>query len=162
MNFPKSSRRVRVPCGVIPLLALVAFSMVSARADTPASGTYVINGKPVELKFAKVIKGEPFDNKATTVVILTEKDSSKSKNPENDTMFGKLGGGLILTITSDGELVGTQVVKDKVQFSASGNVKLSDYKAEGGKVTGKVATDGPQTFFKDTWQIDLTFTAAGP
>src|SRR5260370_42225567 len=136
--------------------------MCSARADTPVSGTYVINGKPVGLKFAKAIKGEAWDNKETRGGVLTEKEASKSKNPENDTMFGKLGGGLILTITSDGELVGTQVVKDKVQFSASGNVKLSDYKAEGGKVTGKVATDGPQTFFKDTWQIDLTFAAAGP
>ena len=136
--------------------------MVSARADTPVSDTYTVNGKPVELKYAKVIKGDQFDNKDTTVVVLTEKDASKSKKPDNDAMFGKLGGALILTITSDGELVGTQVVKDKVQFSASGNVKLSDYKAEGGKVTGKVATDGQQTFFKDTWQIDLTFTAAGP
>ena len=162
MNSLTALRRVRVPSGAIAVLALVFFSMVSARADAPVSGTYMINGKPVALKYAKAIKGEAFDNKETTVVILTEKDASKSKSPENDTMFGKLGGGLILKITSDGELVGTQVVKDKVQFSASGNVKLSDYKAEGGKVTGKVATDGPQTFFKDTWQIDLTFTAAGP
>src|SRR5260370_7280981 len=133
MTFPKLPRDVRVPYGVIPFLALVVFSMVSARADTPVSGTYVINGKPVGLKFAKAIKGEAFDNKETTVVVLTEKDASKSKNPENDTMFGKLGVGLILTITTNAELVGTQVVKEKVQFSASGNVKLSDYKAEGGK-----------------------------
>lgn len=162
MNSPTSSRLVRVPSGGIALLALVFFSTISARADAPVSGTYMINGKSVALKYAKAIKGEPFDNKKTTVVILTEKDLSKSKNPENDTMFGKLGGGLILRITSDGELVGTQVVKDKVQFSASGNVKLSDYKAEGGKVTGKVATNGQQTFFKDTWQIDLSFAAPGP
>jgi len=94
-------------------------------SDTPVSGTYAINGKPVQLKYAKAIKGEPFDNKDTTVVVLTEKDVSKSKKPDNDAMFGKLGGALILTITSDGELVGTQVVKDKVQFSASGNVKLA-------------------------------------
>jgi hypothetical protein len=122
----------------------------------------MVNGKPVQLKYAKAIKGEQFEDKDTTLVILTEKHASKSKNSENDTMFGKLGGGLILTITSDGELVGTQVVKDKVQFSASGPVKLSDYKAEGGKVTGKVATDGQQTFFDTAWQIDVTFAAAGP
>jgi hypothetical protein len=76
-------------------------------------------------------------------------------------MFGKLGGGLILTITSDGELVGTQIVKDKVQFSSSGDIKLTDYKAEGGKVTGKVATDGPQKFFETAWQVDVSFSVAG-
>src|SRR3984893_5700905 len=162
MNFPQSLRLVRILSGTVALLTLGLFSTIPARADTPVSGTYVINGKPVQLKYARVIKGEPFSDKETTVVILTEKDASKSKSPENDTMFGKLGGGLILTITSDGELVGTQIVKDKVQFSSSGDIKLTEYKAEGGKVTGKVATDGPQTFFKDTWQINLTFAAAGP
>ena len=96
------------------------------------------------------------------MVILTEKDASKTKSPDSDTMFGKLGGGLVLTITSDGELVGTQVVKGDVQFSASGDVKLSDFKAEGGKLTGKLATDGQATFFKHTWQIDLVFSAAAP
>jgi hypothetical protein len=151
-----------MPYGTIMLLMLAVFSMVSgARADTPVSGTYVINGKPVQLKFARIIKGEPFSDKETTVVILTEKDASKSKSPENDTMFGKLGGGLVLTITSDGELVGTQIVKDKVQFSSSGDIKLTDYKAEGGKVTGKVATDGPQKFFETAWQVDVSFSVTG-
>src|SRR5260370_36062953 len=100
MDFPKSSRRVRVPYGVIPLLALVFCSMVSARADTPGSGTSVINGKPVELEYAKAIKREPVDNKEATVVVLTEKDPSKSKNQEHDTMFAKLGGGSFLPSTS--------------------------------------------------------------
>jgi hypothetical protein len=96
------------------------------------------------------------------LVVLSEKDASKSKKPDNDAMFGKLGGVLVLTITADGDLVGTQVVKDKVQFGASGNVKLSDYKAERDKVSGKVTTDGEQQFFKDTWQIDVAFSVAGP
>ena len=116
----------------------------------------------MQLKYAKAAKGEPFNNKDTTLVVLSEKDSSKPKKPDNDAMFGKLDGALVLTITADGELVGTQVVKDKVQISASGNIKLSDYKAEGGNVSGKVTTDGEQQFFKDTWQIDSTFSAAGP
>jgi hypothetical protein len=161
MNSSPSLRLVRTLSGTVALFALGLFSTIPARADTPVSGTYVINGKPVQLKYARVIKGEPFSDKETTVVILTEKDASKSKSPENDTMFGKLGGGLILTITSDGELVGTQVVKDKVQFSASGNIKLTDYKAGGDNVTGKVATDGQQKFFETTWQIDVSFSAAG-
>ena len=162
MNSPKPMRLVRIPFGTIMLLAFALFSMVSvARADTPVSGTYMINGKPVPLKYARVVKGEPFDDKETKVVILTEKDASKSKSPENDAMFGRLGGGLVLTINSEGQLIGTQVVKDKVQFSASGNITLTDYKAEGGTVTGKIATDGPQTFFETTWQIDVSFSAAG-
>lgn len=150
----------RLSAAVLLLGAL--FSVVNSRADTAVSGTYLVNGKQIQLKYAKAIKGEPFDNKDTTLVILSEKDASKSKKPDNDAMFGKLGGALVLTITSDGELVGTQVVKDKVQFSASGAIKLSDYKAEGGQVLGKVATDGQQKFFEDTWQIDVTFSVASP
>jgi hypothetical protein len=162
MNSLRSSPLSLTRFSALALLLGAFFSMVSARADTPVSGTYLINGKPVQLKYAKAIKGEPFNDKGTTLVVLSEKDPSKSKKPDNDAMFGKLGGALVLTITSDGELVGTQIVKDKVQFSASGDIKLSDYKAEGGTVTGKVATDGEQKFFKDTWQIDLTFSVAGP
>ncbi|MBV8215045.1 MAG: hypothetical protein JOZ08_17700 [Verrucomicrobia bacterium] len=162
MNSPRMSPLLRRLFSALVLLLGALFSVLNARADTSVSGTYLINGKPVQLKYAKAIKGEPFDNKDTTLVILSEKDASKSKKADNDAMFGKLGGALVLTITSDGELVGTQVVKDKVQFSASGDIKLSDYKAEGGNVTGKVATDGEQKFFKDTWQIDVTFSVPGP
>jgi hypothetical protein len=138
------------------------FSLVPARADTPISGTYLIDGKPVQLKYVRASKGEPFDNKDTTLVVFSEKDASKSKDPQSDGMFGKLGGALIVTITSDGDLIGTQVVKGSVQFSSSGELNLSDFKAEGGKLTGKLATKGQATFFEHTWQIDLTFSVAAP
>jgi len=162
MNSLRSSPLLLARFTASVLLLGAFFSMVNARADTSISGTYLINGKPVQLKYAKAIKGEQFDNKDTTLVVLSEKDASKSKKPDNDAMFGKLGGALVLTITADGELVGTQIVKDKVQFSASGPIKLTDYKAEGGNVSGKVATDGQQEFFKDTWQVDVTFSVPGP
>lgn len=162
MSFPKTLRLVRISRGRMLLLAFALFSIVCARADSPVTGTFQINGKPVQLNYAKAMKGEVIFDKETTVIILTEKDPSKSKSPEDDMMFGKLGGGLILKITSDGQLVGTQVVKDKVNFSTSGNLTLSDYKPEAGKVTGKLATDGKQEFFENTWQIDLNFSAVGP
>ena len=162
MNQLRTPPLLLTRCSALVLLLGALFSMVNARADTPVSGTYLINGKPVQLKYAKSIKGEPFDNKDTTLVVLSEKDASKSKKPDNDAMFGKLGGALVLTITADGELVGTQVVKDKVQFSASGDIKLSNYKADGGNVSGRVATDGQQKFFENTWQVDVTFSVAGP
>jgi hypothetical protein len=162
MNSLRSSPRSLARFAVAIMLLGAPFSSVSARADTSITGTYLINGKPVQLKFAKAIKGEAFDNKDTTMVVLSEKDASKSKKPDFDAMFGKLGGALVLTITSDGELVGTQVVKDKVQFSASGSINLSDYKVDGGNISGKVATEGQQKFFENTWQIDVTFSAAAP
>ena len=162
MNALRSSPRSLTRFTVLMLLLGALSSMVSARADTSVSGTYLIDGKPVQLKYAKAIKGEAFGGKDTTLVIISEKDASKSKKPDTDAMFGKLGGALVLTITSDGELVGTQVVKDKVQFSASGNINLSDFKADGGKLSGKVATEGQQKFFENTWQIDVTFSVPGP
>jgi len=160
MNSFRSSPPSLARFTALVVLLGAIFSSISARADTSITGTYLIDGKPVQLKYTKAIKGEPFDNKDTTLVVLSEKDASKSKKPDNDAMFGKLGGALVLTITSDGELVGTQVVKGKVQFSASGNITLSDYKVDGGNVSGKVATEGQQAFFENTWQIDLTFSVA--
>jgi hypothetical protein len=162
MNALRSSPRSLIRFTVLMLLLGVLSSMVNARAGTSVSGTYLIDGKPVQLKYAKAIKGEAFGDKGTTLVIISEKDASKSKKPDTDAMFGKLGGALVLTITSDGELVGTQVVKDKVQFSASGNINLSDFKADGGNLSGKVATEGQQKFFENTWQIDVTFSVPGP
>jgi hypothetical protein len=162
MNAPRSSSRPLKLFAALAVLCGALFFTVTARADTSISGTYLVDGKPVQLKYGKAIKGEPFSDKDTTVVILSEKDASKSKKPDTDAMFGKLGGALVLTITSDGELVGTQIVKDKVQFSASGNIKLSDYKADGGNVSGKVATEGQQEFFENTWQLEVAFSVPGP
>ena len=162
MNALRSSPRSLARFTALMLLLGALFSMVSARADSSVSGTYLIDGKPVQLKYAKAIKGDAFGGKDTTLVIISEKDASKSKKPDTDAMFGKLGGALVLTITSDGELVGTQVVKDKVQFSASGNINLSDFKVDGRNLSGKVATEGQQTFFKNTWQLDVTFSVPGP
>ena len=162
MNFLRSSPRSLILFTALAVLFSTPFLSVTARADTTISGTYLVDGKSVQLKYAKAIKGEPFSDKDTTLVILSEKDASKSKKPDTDAMFGKLGGALVLTITSDGELVGTQIVKDKVQFSASGNIKLSDYKVDGGNISGKVATEGKQEFFENTWQLDVAFSVPGP
>lgn len=162
MKSPRSSFRSLTLFTVLTVLFGALFLTARAEADPSISGTYLIDGKPVQLKYAKAVKGEAFADKETTLVILSEKDGSKSKKPDIDAMFGKFGGALVLTITSDGELVGTQIVKDKVQFSTSGNIKLSDYKVDGDNVSGKVASEGQQKFFENTWQIDLTFSVAAP
>jgi len=144
MNF-RSSPRSLARFTVLMVFLGALFSNAGAQANTSITGTYLIDGKPVQLKFAKAVKGEAFAGKDTTLVVLSEKDGSKSKKPDNDAMFGKLGGALVLTITSDGELVGTQVVKGKVQFSASGNTTLSDYKVDGGNVCCPSVATLPET-----------------
>ena len=63
MRSLKSLRLVHISRGTMVLLAFALFSMVCARADSPITGTYQINGKPVQLKYAKAIKGETFDDK---------------------------------------------------------------------------------------------------
>ena len=156
------SRSVPLCTFTFSVLLTGFLSVLPARADTPVTGSYLVDGKPVAVKYVKAVKGEKFDDKETTVVAITEKDATKCKDPQSDGMFGKLGGALILTITSDGDLVGTQVVKGNLQFSSSGELTLSDFKSEGGKLSGKVATDGKRTFFEHSWQIDLTFAAPAP
>ena len=47
-------------------------------------------------------------------------------------------------------------------FSSVGRIKTTDFKIEGGNVSGHVTTGGEDEFFGDKWEIDLTFAAPLP
>src|SRR5262249_32045474 len=101
----------------------------------------------------------------TIVLIMTEQDHSKADKPKIGATFGKFGSALIITVKEDGNIIGCEIVHkahEKSGFSSIGTMKMSDFKLEGGKVSGKLSSDGEQKFFGDTWEVKVQFQAKAP
>ena len=148
------------------LLVIGAFATQSAFGeDASVSGEFKGNGKEAKLAFITAHKGEPFADKPTTVLVMTEKDHSKDRNPATSANFGKFGSALIITFHPDGKIVGCQVVHSahkKSGFSSIGDLKSSNFKIEDGMIRGKLSTGGEVTTFGDKWEINLEFRAKAP
>src|SRR5262245_26080017 len=99
-----------------PRLALMMLSLSvlagpEARAeDTPVSGIFKGNGKEAKLAYITATKGEPYSDKPTIVLVMTEKDHSKETKSRIGAMFGKFGSALIITVLHDGSIIGCEVV----------------------------------------------------
>jgi hypothetical protein len=147
---------------VLSFLFLLGFVL---GAEPPVSGTFTANGKAARLAFLRAVKGEPFDNQATTVLVITEKDTAKAEKPDFDAGFGKYGNSLTITILPDGKIIGCQIYHTALEhksFSSSGTINTADFKNEGGVLQGKITTDGVQQFFEETWEVNLSFKVKGP
>ena len=137
----------------------------AAADDRPVSGVYKANGQEAKLAYVSTLKGEPPGDKPTIVLVFTEKDPSKDKNPRFNAMFGKLGSALIITISEDGKVVGCQVAHSALKNSglnAIGDIKMSDFKIENGKIQGKLSTGGVAEAFGEKWEVDIKFQAQAP
>src|SRR5260221_14004171 len=68
---------------VVLVLGVCAVATSFAVAeDAPVSGTFKGNGKEAKLAFVTALKGEPYLDKPTIVLVMTEKDHSQEKKPE--------------------------------------------------------------------------------
>jgi uncharacterized protein (TIGR03000 family) len=137
----------------------------AATADSTVSGVFKGNGKEAKLAFASATKGEPFAGDQTIVLVFTEQDHSKEKKPQMKAGFGDFGSALIVTVTPEGKIVGSEVAHaahNKGTFSAIGDLKSSDFKIADGKIRGKLATDGEVKTFGQTWEVNLKFQAPAP
>jgi hypothetical protein len=154
----------------LTLLTLLPFAlcllgmMSPLNAEPGVTGSFKGDGKEGNLAHVSACKGEQFSDKETVVVVLTEQDHSKSKNPKFDASFEKFGSALILTINSEGRIIGCQVAHSahkgkKSPFNAIGKIKTSDFKWADGVVQGKVSTGGEVDFFGQKWSVELTFQA---
>src|SRR5262245_15005977 len=77
--------------------------------EPPVSGKFTGNGTEAKLAHALSLKGEPYLDKPTTVLIFTEKDPSKEKMPKIAAMFGRLGSALIITVDPESKIIGCEV-----------------------------------------------------
>jgi hypothetical protein len=138
---------------------------LAAADDFPVSGVFKGNGKEAKLTYVSTSKGEPLADKPTIVMVLTEKDHSKDKNPRIGAMFGKYGSALIVTVYQDGRIVGCQVAHaahKKSGFSSVGTIKMSGFKLKDGKMRGKLSTGGETETFGEKWEVDIEFQAQAP
>jgi hypothetical protein len=150
---------------LVVLGVLAAASALSAADGEPVSGVFKGNGKEAKLAYVSTRKGEPFADKPTIIITFTEKDHSKEKKPDIKAGFGDFGSALIITITDEGKIIGCVVAHaahEKQGFSSVGNIQMSDFKVKDGKMQGRIATDGEQKTFGQTWEVDIKFQAKQP
>jgi len=141
---------------------LVLIPAVSHAAGGSVTGKFVGNGQEAKLAYAKAMKGDPWEGKPTTVIVLSEKEMTAGSSPDFDAGFGKFGSALVVTVDSQNDIISTQIyhtAHKKKGFSSVGRMKLEGYKVEGGMVSGKLTTNGEQDFFDDKWLVDLSFQA---
>jgi hypothetical protein len=104
------------------------------------------------------------EEKAWTIV-MSEQDPAGVDDPAFAAMFDKLGHALVVHVTESGSIFGTQVCHQSLGrkgFSTSGTIKIDGFSVTSGQLQAHIFTDGPQTFFDDTWSLDLTLTAPLP
>jgi hypothetical protein len=152
----------------IPLLtALLSLMILTCAhgAEPPVSGTFTANSKPAKLAFIRAVKGDDFDGKPTTVLVISEKDASKDAKPAFYASFGKFGDSLTITVFPDGQIIGCEVSHTALthhSFSSTGNIKTTDFKNEGGVIQGKITTGGEIESLGEKWEVNLTFKVKAP
>lgn len=147
--------------------ALLAGSICAqSPSDKPAvSGKFLGDGKDAKIQHLVVQTRESFNDKAAIQLIFTEKDPSKSKKPDFDAGFKKLGSALVLSVFKDGGIFGCEVAHSahpKSPFSALGEIKMKDFKVTDTHVSGQVSTGGELDAFGQKWEVELTFSAPLP
>ena len=73
------------------LSACLALFASAAMAAAPFEGHYRADGKDAKLNFVFAKKSDPFDGKPVTLIVFSEKDASKAKDPDFEAQMGKLG-----------------------------------------------------------------------
>src|SRR5262245_1502849 len=132
--------------------ALAPAAADDEKKDAPVSGKFTGNGKEAKLAYVSAQKHD--SDKDRTVLIFTEKDHAKEKNPRIKAMFGEFGSALVITVTSDGKVGGCEIyhtAHKKPGFNDIGALKTTDFKIADGKVTGGLDSEGEKETFGDKW-----------
>ena len=153
----------------VVILSAVAVALVSAAqlraADSEVSGIFKGNDQPAKLMFVSAHKGTPVAGKDTIKLVFTEKNHAKDERPDLKALFGDYGSALMIGIQPDGKVVTCDIAHEALKqkpISSPSSVKMSDLKNEGGQISGKLATDGKQEAFGQTWEVNLVFKTKAP
>ena len=153
---------------VVILSAVVVSSLSAAQlraADSEVSGIFKGNDQPAKLMFVSAHKGTPVAGKDTIKLVFTEKNHAKDERPDLKALFGDYGSALMIGIQPDGKVVTCDIAHEALKqkpISSPSSVKMSDFKNEGGQISGKLATDGKQEAFGQTWEVNLVFKTKAP
>jgi len=162
-KFVKMSIQRLVSLSVL-VAVLLSAGQVRA-ADSEVSGIFKGNDQPANLAFVSAHKGTPIGGKETIKLVFAEKDHSKDARPDLKALFGDYGSALVIAIEPGGKVVtcdvGHEAHKQK-PISSPASVKMSEFKSEGGRISGRIATDGKAEAFGQTWEVNLTFKTKAP
>ena len=146
------------------VLALLSAAQLRA-ADSEISGVFKGNDQPAKLMFVSAHKGTAFAGKDTIKLVFSEKDHAKDERPDLKALFGDYGSALMIGIQPDGKVVTCDIAHEALKqkpISSPSSVKMSEFKNEGGQISGKLATDGKQEAFGQTWEVNLIFKTKAP
>jgi len=146
------------------VVALLSAARLRA-ADSEVSGVFKGNDQPAKLAFVSAHKGTAIAGKETIKLVFTEKDHAKDQQADLKALFGDYGSALIIGIQPDGKVVTCDIAHQahkQKPISSPSSVKMSDFKNEGGQISGKLATDGKQEAFGQTWEVNLIFKTRAP
>jgi hypothetical protein len=147
------------------LVVVVPSAARISTAESDVSGIFKGNDRPAKLGFVSAHKGTPVAGKDTIKLVFTEKDHSKDEQPDLKALFGNYGTALVIGIQTDGKVVTCDVAHEAFKqklISSPGSIKMSDFKSEGGQISGKLATDGKAEAFGEIWEVNLTFQTKAP
>jgi len=150
---------------IFSVLLVVSIAAQSGAADSGVSGIFKGNDQPAKLAFVSAHKGTPIGGKETIKLVFTEKDHSKDERPELKALFGDYGSALLIGIEPDGKVVTCDVAHEahkQKPISSPASVKMSEFKNEGGQISGKIVTNGKAEAFGQTWEVNLIFKTKAP
>lgn len=162
-KFMKMSIQRLVSSSVLVVILLSAAQLRAA--DSELSGIFKGNDQPAQLAFVSAHTGSPIAGKETIKLIFTEKDHSKDARPDLKALFGDYGSALVIGIEPGGKVVTCDVAHEahkQKPISSPASVKMSEFKSEGGQISGRIATDGKAEAFGQTWEVNLTFKTKAP
>jgi hypothetical protein len=134
----------------------------AAKVKPTVTGVFKGNGKDAKLAYVSAYWREPFGDKPSIVLVLTEKDHSKDEKPDFNAGFGKFGSALVVSLHEDGDIFGCEVAHSALKhknFSSIGKIKTNNFEYADGQVKGEITTDGPDDVFGETWEVNVKFVA---
>ena len=134
----------------------------AANVKPLVTGLFKGNGKEARLAHVSAHWREPFSDKASMVLVFTEKDHSKDKKPDFNAGFGKFGSALVVSLHENGDIFGCEVAHSALKrknFSSVGKIRTNNFEFAHGKVQGELTTDGPADVFGETWEVNVKFVA---
>ena len=150
---------------ILGALAVALSARQSIAADAEVAGIFNGNDQPAKLTFVSLHKGDPVGGKETLQLVFTEKDHSKDSDPGLKALFGDYGSALVIGIQPDGKVVTCDIAHQALKqkpISSPSSIKMKEFKNEGGLISGRLATDGKDEAFDQTWEVNLTFKAKAP
>lgn len=157
----------RVTATLAAVLALVVVLTVGASAQSTLSGIFKVDGKAAALTQVAAYTGEPESGQPTTVLVFSSKNQGKDAKAAFNALFGKFGDALVVKVFPDSKVYSADLVHASLNSPSGsaqifGVVKINNFKAAGGAISGELTSGGPRDLRGQKWEVDLTFTTKAP